>query len=171
MGDEEFLTGFHDNPVRDEFLNWWEALKGDPPACRELRRIKNPENLSENEPVSELYKQLIYYGDYSRYPCYFIGGISSHVETKITGKSFAAQVAENAEEGDELHDRFMRALEYEERNQAFYQDLIFIIRELNRTISLLSLVNSLYFWDDRATQGAWKSDFKSMLHRNRDGKN
>lgn len=142
---------------------WWKSLENNKGERAILRRAKN----STEVIFSSMYHQLL--GDLQQagYVVHqsealaAVCGLVAHVKD-IGGESIAKQMAKSKSGGSKACVsglRFRRLLAVKEQEE-LYPSMIRIIRLLDKEVSLKSLAQSVYWWNEN-TKKQWAFDYYS----------
>lgn len=151
----------------DEFgsilITWWKGLETDKGERAALRRASNTTYVAFSPAYHRLLHRLVQQGSsVNREALAAVAGLSTHVKVNAASGSLARQMATPNSNGSNARVsglRFRRLLAVADLSE-LYPMLIRVIRLLDGNVNLLSLADSIYWWNEN-TRKQWAYDYYS----------
>jgi len=144
---------------------WWQALEDMRGERAQLRRCKNVEQVLFVPYYQTLYWSLSNQSSWkNRIAIAAVAGLLAHVDTNPPPLTLPQQMAQSKPAGDkpvvsEL--RFRRLVKCETHEQ-LYPTLRRVILMLNRSVDIVQLAESVYWWNDKTRQD-WAFQYYEQL--------
>lgn len=163
MKNIKHLSFRKDSPEKQILLEWWRKLEDNRGDRAELRHCKNLIEVAFTPAYHRLRLELMQYGNVDNEGLALVAGLLSHVKPPNDGTAkFAEQMAQskNTSESAKVSGlRFRRLLKIKTKDKLF-PALIRIISLLGNSANLISLAESVYYWNEN-TRKKWAFDYYS----------
>lgn len=161
MSSSRSEPSFHDPPVQQSLLTWWEALKENREDRAELRRCQTIDEVLLTEAYHKLRKRLgaVGFTPKAEGRLGAVAGLLAHVEENIDETGIAAQMAGGTqdEEAPLSGLRFRKLLKIES-HEDLYRPLMRAVRLLDRHVNAAALAVDVFFWDS-SVRKKWARDY------------
>jgi CRISPR system Cascade subunit CasB len=156
-----YLRFEKDSPEYQSLAFWWRELDKNRGERAVLRRCRELTDVGFSPAYHRLRLAVSKFGYVDDDGLALAAGLGARVKDDVPGSSIAEQMATGKADGSARVSglRFRRLLKVKEREELF-TIMTRIIALLGSAVSLHSLVQSVYFWNDR-TRKLWAFDYYS----------
>ncbi|MDP2211519.1 MAG: type I-E CRISPR-associated protein Cse2/CasB [Candidatus Aquicultor sp.] len=150
-----------DSPEFKALTDWWRELENNRGDRAVLRRCRSLTEVVFSPAYHRLRWAVSRFGSVDDNGLALIVGLAARIKSNSEGSSIAEQMATGKSDGSARVSglRFRRLLKVQEKDDLFTA-MARIIALLGGTTNLQSLVQSVYFWNDR-TRKQWAFDYYS----------
>lgn len=156
-----FLRFNKDSAELKDFVAWWESLDEKRGDRAELRRCATLTEVVFTPAYHRLRQALCHYGAVHDDGLALAAGLAARVKSNITDGTIAEQMASGkADDSARVSGlRFRRLLKIKDK-EALFPALGRVIALIDSGVNLSSLIQSVYFWNDRSRK-QWAFDYYS----------
>jgi CRISPR system Cascade subunit CasB len=157
-----YLRFDKDSPESQALISWWRLLDEKRGDRAELRRCGTLAEVVFTPAYHRLRQAVCRYGAIHEDGLAAMAGLAAKVKTNVAENSIAEQMASG--KGDSARARvsglrFRRLLKAKDQEELF-TSMGRVIALLDESVNLLSMAQSVYFWNDR-TRKQWAFDYYS----------
>lgn len=160
MNEGKYLGFSKDSPESKKLLDWWHGLENNRGDRAALRHCRSLTEVVFVPSYHRLRQELLRFGNVDSEGLAITAGLAARVKIINAGHTLAKQMALPKEAGGSARVsglRFRRLLKIQGRED-MYHAMIRIVALLGGSLNLISLAESVYWWND-ITRKNWAFDY------------